>query len=455
MGIGTVSSQGFRSRAFNMAASFACDARRMANRGQILSAMVRTFAETFSAESVLYYDLNTSGRLRAHTSNREEFVAKSHVQDIRPDGPIKTVLDNEGFVFIDSITNQNPYLLLDRNRSLYRVENNQFDQEVAGRYLSDFGDKFKQSGEMMSIGFGCLGVPSKKFGVFKVDSFSSGRSILPEGMRPSELLDIFSVVAAIASQALDEIDVRTEIEDQRKKMQKKFEDVDTLAKGAVHAFLGRLSTVSMAIDIARTYPDKADKFLDKAKRSLQETVAYTRQYFSTVKEGNYEIRIEKKQTDLPGLVKTVEEAYNIREKQDLSAEHAIKVVVENELPNFLITDENKVMDMIYELVNNAKKYSPKGSEIAIIFRSLKEQESIRAVEIEVADQGVGLTPEQASRLFKEGNLRFHPELANGNSSGHGLYICNKVVRMLGGSMRVVSEVAKGSRFIFSLPLDSD
>jgi|GEM_PF-2541435 len=444
-GSGLIVLEKFRAQALKIAANFAYKARRTPVRSEVLKGMVAAFAEIFHADSVVYYDLNTSGRLRAHTSNRPELVLKSHVQDAKPDGPLKTVLESEGFVFVPSVLQPSSYILLDRQHNLAFVRDNPLDAKVIHEYQTDFGKIFEQTGEKMSMGFGCLSVPEKKFGAFKIDSFSSGRSILPKGMSPGELLDLFSLVAAFAASELDAMDVRLELESQRNEARKMFEDIKSLADGATHAFKNRLNPVKLGIQIARKYPEKAGPILKRTEDNLDETIKYVRDYFSPVKEGKLKIEISPRKIYLAELVGEARETLSFLDKN-------IEIKVDDALPESMITDKNKLLDVIYELVENARKYSGPSSKIELAFEAITGEDGQQALKVSVTDQGVGMNEEQIQRLFRERNLRFHPELNRENSTGNGLYVCGQIIEMLGATIQIVSEVGRGSTFSIIHPI---
>ncbi len=85
--------------------------------------------------------------------------------------------------------------------------------------------------------------------------------------------------------------------------------------------------------------------------------------------------------------------------------------------------------------------------------SVKKLTDAPYVEISVRDTGIGIPPEEVQKLFVKffrasNALKFATE-----GSGLGLYIAQNIVRAHGGSMRVESELGRGSIFSFTLPTD--
>jgi len=70
----------------------------------------------------------------------------------------------------------------------------------------------------------------------------------------------------------------------------------------------------------------------------------------------------------------------------------------------------------------------------------------------VADEGLGIPPEERDRIFEK-FYRLDPQQTQGvGGSGLGLYICRELVERMEGRLRVESELGKGSRFTVELPL---
>ena len=108
-------------------------------------------------------------------------------------------------------------------------------------------------------------------------------------------------------------------------------------------------------------------------------------------------------------------------------------------------DPMRVERIIYNLLENAVKYSPEGSEIKVLMRKEKKM-----VVTGVADKGAGISREDQGRLFE-----LFERLGRGTRSqglGLGLVVCKRLVEAQGGKIWVESEPGKGSTFSFSLPV---
>ncbi|QXV63685.1 PAS domain S-box protein [Mucilaginibacter sp. 21P] len=109
-------------------------------------------------------------------------------------------------------------------------------------------------------------------------------------------------------------------------------------------------------------------------------------------------------------------------------------------------DEDKIRQVLYNLVNNAIKFSSAGTNIDISLHH-EEQQAVICIQ----DHGAGIPKEDHDQIFKrfyqvEGNADKH--LAG---MGLGLYIADEIIRQQGGKLWVDSEEGKGSTFCFTVP----
>jgi PAS domain S-box-containing protein len=104
-------------------------------------------------------------------------------------------------------------------------------------------------------------------------------------------------------------------------------------------------------------------------------------------------------------------------------------------------DPDKLRQVLDQLVSNAVKYSPDGGTVTV---SARRKDG--AVEVAVADEGVGIPASERERIFS----KFY-KAGGAQGTGLGLFIAQGLVREMGGRMWVDSEEGRGSRFAFELP----
>ena len=114
----------------------------------------------------------------------------------------------------------------------------------------------------------------------------------------------------------------------------------------------------------------------------------------------------------------------------------------------IYADQQKIEQVLVNLVNNAIKYASKSLEIILRVEQLPS-----AVKITITDHGPGIGPEHLSQLF-ERYFRVEGNKSQTSGLGLGLYISSEIIRRHGGEMGVDSEINKGSSFWFTLPEQS-
>lgn len=138
-------------------------------------------------------------------------------------------------------------------------------------------------------------------------------------------------------------------------------------------------------------------------------------------------------------------------QQQATTKHIIKLDVQTPLPALMVADEDKMDQILTNLLNNAIKYSPNGGDV-IIHAKVEGNE----MTIGVKDQGLGIPKDHLTKVFE----RFHRVNNEDNrkiyGTGLGLFLVKHLVETVHfGRIWVESEVGKGSDFIFKIPTNID
>ena len=139
--------------------------------------------------------------------------------------------------------------------------------------------------------------------------------------------------------------------------------------------------------------------------------------------------------------------------ESITRNHRVELEVEKELPGVRV-DERAVSEVVYTLIENAAKYSPKGSAIRITARRGGDE----LIEMGVEDEGPGIPIDLRDRVFdkffratRDGDVHSQP-----TGTGMGLAIARGLVEAHEGHIWIESgRNGKGTRVLFTLPTGDD
>jgi signal transduction histidine kinase len=156
-------------------------------------------------------------------------------------------------------------------------------------------------------------------------------------------------------------------------------------------------------------------------------------------EAGRDLELALEPVALEPLVRSCVEIFESRELP-----HSFGVDVAESLPS-VEADRQKIEQVLQNLMGNAVKYSPEGGTIRV--SAVPRQ---GAVLLEVADEGVGMTPEQVGRIFDK---FYRADSSSGavEGTGLGMFIVKYIVEAHNGGIWVESEVGHGTRVFLTLP----
>ncbi|MGK3962774.1 ATP-binding protein [Sorangium sp. So ce118] len=162
---------------------------------------------------------------------------------------------------------------------------------------------------------------------------------------------------------------------------------------------------------------------------------------TTLEHGNIALRTQD--ADLRGLIAA---AVSLNEHSARRKGIEVAVEVPSELPR-IRCDVERIEQVLSNLLSNAFKFSHPGTTVTLRARRLGD-----AVEVTIEDQGLGIRPEEIGNLFCKFRRTSTRSTAGEKSTGLGLSICKNLVERHGGTIRVESELGRGTRVCFTLPL---
>ena len=209
----------------------------------------------------------------------------------------------------------------------------------------------------------------------------------------------------------------------------------TSIKGSIDLVLR--GTAGALNEDQRTFLGKAQKNIDRLKRLIDDVLDVAK-----LESGELELKI--KENDLNALIAEVVDSQQIPIKQK---EIFLKADLDKGVPPIPF-DWDSLTQVLYNLINNAVKYTRHGG-IMVISKYYPKQNN---VEVIVKDTGFGIPKEDISKLFQKFHQLGDPELRPAGGTGLGLAICKGLIQKHGGKIWVESQLGRGSEFHFLLPI---
>ncbi len=129
----------------------------------------------------------------------------------------------------------------------------------------------------------------------------------------------------------------------------------------------------------------------------------------------------------------------------------LNVSVDQKIPQFLVGDELRLVQIINNLMSNAVKFTMIGS-VGIVASKTKQTSDEVELFFMVKDSGIGMTPKEQDKLFQSFTQADASITRRFGGTGLGLAITKQLVELMQGSIQVESEKGKGSTFSFSVKL---
>ncbi len=177
---------------------------------------------------------------------------------------------------------------------------------------------------------------------------------------------------------------------------------------------------------------QSNRYMSRLVDSLLTTYMY--------EEGKMELKLEL--MDINNLIQDV-----LAPLKTLAAEKELSLVLDlgDTLPHVWL-DPIEMQRVLNNLIQNAISFTPNGGQVTVSTYNNQEKQ----LWVSVEDTGQGITPEDLQTLFER--YKSMAKKFRQVGTGLGLYLSRMIVEAHGGQIQVESEVGKGSRFFFSLPV---
>jgi signal transduction histidine kinase len=281
-----------------------------------------------------------------------------------------------------------------------------------------------------------------------------------KGFFTDKMVHIFEIFANHASSAIENMDFIKTLED--KVMQRTME-LDA-ANRAKSDFLANMShelrtPLNSVIGFAEVLQDELfGELNEKQKEYAGYIIGSGRHLLSLI---NDILDLSKVESGKMGLeitefaVKDIINASVIMLKEK-AMKHSIKLNagIEPGADMAIEADARKVKQILFNLLSNAVKFTPDNGSVQVTAHKT-ESAGKDFIEIAVSDTGIGIKPEDISKLFKPFSQIEGSYTKTYEGTGLGLSLTKRLVELHGGSIRAESEFGKGSRFVFTIPVRQD
>lgn len=190
-----------------------------------------------------------------------------------------------------------------------------------------------------------------------------------------------------------------------------------------------------------TEPRQID-YLNKAIKASQHLLSLISDLLDISRIEADRMEIEEREFSVTSIVEDV-----VRMHDEVARSKGLELlaVADDSIPPVLLGDPVRLRQILINFVGNAIKFSERGKVQVRVGIVGRDSESI-SLKLEVADQGIGLSPDQQARLFKPFTQVDDSLTRKYGGSGLGLVISRRIAELMGGEVGVTSEAGRGSCF---------
>lgn len=215
--------------------------------------------------------------------------------------------------------------------------------------------------------------------------------------------------------------------------------------GTVHDLKAPLASILLKLGFIKDCIKDADlqEMIASSERQIKNLANTIKTILITSKASESKLVINKEQVDIIELTQQAQEQIDINYA---SKPHVIAIHDHREENALVYADKYLIENVMHNLMENAVKYSDKEANVEV---NIKQDEHFTI--ISVSDHGVGIDKKYQKKIFEQ----FYRIPATHHKSGYGigLAMVKYAVKAHGGTIKVVSELGKGSTFTFTLPLN--
>ena len=148
----------------------------------------------------------------------------------------------------------------------------------------------------------------------------------------------------------------------------------------------------------------------------------------------------------------IEQIINVNKFRIDEKDQILQVNLDEKVPSYFYGDDQRIAQVITNLMSNAIKFTPEKGSISLDVRYLDEVNEVCTIEVAISDTGIGISKEQQEKLFTPFQQAENNTTRKYGGTGLGLAISKSILEMMGGTIRIDSELGKGSTFTFTIQI---
>ena len=215
-------------------------------------------------------------------------------------------------------------------------------------------------------------------------------------------------------------------------------------RSPLNAVIGMINIANEENDI-----DKIKLYLGKADNAAKHVLGVINDILDMSKIEANKLELSFGEFDLGKMITNIVDVTGIRAQEK---HQEIVVNMNPNLPASVISDELRLSQVITNLMTNAIKFTPENGKVAFSAEKLEEKDGEITIRVEVADSGIGISPEQQKKLFQAYNQADSSISGKFGGTGLGLVITKRIIELMQGKIWIESELGKGAKFIFTIKM---
>jgi len=216
-----------------------------------------------------------------------------------------------------------------------------------------------------------------------------------------------------------------------------------------HEMRTPMNAIIGMLRLIRIRPEKSSQYLDEIENATKHLLGLINDLLDISGMEYGVIKLDEAEFSFKTMLDSI---INDSLQYSKQKHQRITSMVDQALPKLLIGDEKRLNQVISCLLSNAIKFTQDKGEINIDTVIINNDDNECVIQVEVTDNGIGISKDQQEDLFNifqqadGGNTRKHVGM------GIGLALSRNIIRMMGGSIWVESNLNEGAKFVFTCKL---